>query len=51
MFYEECVHCPDGNASRSLFNKFCKKNNRQDVMVKIQKIDVSKKTKPDWKNL
>ena len=51
MFYEECAHFTDGNASRSLCNKCHNKNNRPDLMVEMQKIDVSKKKKPDWKNL
>ena len=51
IFYEEHAHFPDGNASRSLHNKFRNKNNRPDLMVEMQKIDVSKKKKPDWKNL
>ena len=50
-FYEECVHYPDGNAGRSLHNAFCEETNRPELKIEIPKIDVSKKMKPDWKDL
>ena len=50
-FHKEDVHCPDGNSGRSLWNTFNEENNRPELKIEIPKIDVSKKIKPDWKDL
>ena len=41
----------EGNAGKQRYNKFCDSNNRPDLKVKLEEVDLSQKEEPNWKHL